>query len=42
MKLTIVVPALNEENYLPSTLDSIQTAAAHLRARANVDTSTST
>ena len=37
MKLTIAVPAFNEEDYLPSTLDSIQTTAAHLRARANVD-----
>lgn len=30
MKLTIIIPAFNEEAYLPSTLDSIQTAAAHL------------
>ena len=30
MKLTIIIPAFNEEAYLPSTLDSIQTSAAHL------------
>ena len=36
MKLTIIVPAFNEEAYLPSTLDSIQTAAACLSARSNV------
>ena len=30
MKLTIIIPAFNEEAYLPSTLDSIQTAAAQL------------
>ena len=32
MKLTIIIPAFNEEAYLPSTLDSIKTAAAHLRS----------
>ena len=37
MKLTIIVPAYNEEAYLPSTLDSIQTAAAHLCTRSKVD-----
>ena len=37
MKLTIIVPAYNEEAYLPSTLDSIQTAVAHLRTRSKVD-----
>lgn len=36
MKLSIIIPAFNEEAYLPSTLDAIQTAAAHLRARSNV------
>ena len=36
IKFAIIVPAFNEEGYLPSTLDSIHTAAAHLRARANV------
>ncbi len=30
MKLTIIIPAYNEEDYLPYTLDSIRTAAAHL------------
>lgn len=37
MNLTIIVPAFNEETYLPSTLDSLQTAVAHLRTRVNVD-----
>ena len=37
MNVTVIVPAFNEEAYLPSTLDSIHTAAAHLRARVNVE-----
>ncbi len=32
MKLTIVIPSFNEEDYLPSTLDSIKTSASRLRA----------
>ena len=40
MKLTIIVPAFNEEAYLPSTLDSIQAAATHLRAHSNVQINT--
>ncbi len=36
MKLTIIVPAFNEEAYLESTLDSVQAAAAHLRTHADV------
>ncbi len=35
MKLTIVVPAFNEEAYLAATLDSIKAAAAHLRAHSD-------
>ena len=35
MKLTIVVPAFNEEAYLAATLDSIEAAAAHLRAHSD-------
>ena len=35
-KLTVIVPAFNEEAYLGPTLDSIQAAAAQLRARSNV------
>ena len=35
MKLTIIIPAFNEETYLPSTLDSIQTSIAHLRAHSD-------
>ena len=37
MKLTIILPAFNEEAYPALTLDSIQTAAEHLRTRCNVD-----
>ena len=39
-KLTIIVPAFNEEAYLDSTLDSIQAAAAQLRSCSNVDIDT--
>ena len=37
MKLTIIIPAFNEEDYLPTTLDSIQTAAAHLSSHSDAD-----
>ncbi|MDE2715601.1 MAG: glycosyltransferase [Chloroflexota bacterium] len=37
MKLTIIIPAFNEEAYLPSTLDSIKTAAAHLRSDSDAE-----
>lgn len=37
MKLTVIVPAFNEEAYLASTLDSIQSAAAYLYAHSEVD-----
>ena len=37
MKLTIIIPAFNEEAYLPSTLDSIRTAVAHLRAHSKAE-----
>ena len=40
MKLTIIVPAFNEEAYLLRTLDSVRTAAEELRAQANVDIDT--
>ena len=39
-KLTIIVPAFNEEAYLPSTLDSIHAAAAQLRSHSSVDIDT--
>ena len=39
-KLTVIVPAFNEEAYLPSTLASIRAAAAHLRAHARVEVET--
>ena len=32
MKLTVIIPAFNEETYLPSTLYSIKTSASRLRA----------
>ena len=37
MKLSVIVPAFNEEDYLGPTLDSIRTAVAYLRNRASVD-----
>ena len=37
MKLSIIIPAFNKEDYLPSTLASTQAAVAHLRARVNID-----
>ena len=40
MKLTIIIPAFNEEAYLPSTLGSVQAAAANLRAQSDVDIET--
>lgn len=32
MNLTVIVPAFNEADYLPTTLDAIEAAAMHLRA----------
>ena len=37
MKLTVIVPAFNEEVYLGATLDSVGSAASYLRARSDVD-----
>ena len=37
MKVTIVVPAFNEEAYLAATLDSIRAAADDLRTRSDAD-----
>ena len=37
MRLSVIIPAFNEESYLPPTLDAIQLAVAHLRARTNFD-----
>ena len=37
MKFTVIIPAFNEEAYLASTLDSLQSAAAYLRVRSNVE-----
>lgn len=40
MNLTIIVPAFNEADYLPATLDALEAAAAHLRKRAEVEVET--
>ena len=37
MKVTIIVPAFNEEAYLAHTLDSVRAAANHLCARSDAD-----
>ncbi len=36
MNLSVIIPAFNEADYLPPTLDAIQRASAHLRSRAGV------
>ena len=33
----VIIPAFNEADYLPSTLEAIQRASEHLRGRADVD-----
>ena len=38
VKLTIIIPAFNEAAYLGATLDSIEDAAAHLRAGSDAET----
>ncbi len=40
VKLTVIVPAFNEESYLAATLDSIEAAAAHLSARSDTEIET--
>ena len=40
MKLTIIVPAFNEQAYIGPTLDSIQVAVRRLQARSGVDVET--
>ena len=37
MKLTIIIPAFNEEAYLPSTLDSIQASASRLSTHSDTE-----
>ena len=37
MKESIIIPAFNEEAYLPATLDSVRSGVDHLRARSEVD-----
>ena len=36
MNLSVIIPAFDEADYLPATLDSIQHASEHLRDRADV------
>ena len=40
MNLTVIVPAFNEADYLPATLDAIEAAAAHLHARSGAEVET--
>ena len=37
MNLSVIIPAFNEADYLPATLESIQRASEHLQAQADVD-----
>ena len=37
MNLSVIIPAFNEADYLPSTLDSIQRASEHLQSQSDVD-----
>ena len=37
MNISVIIPAFNEADYLPSTLDTIRGASAHLQARTDVD-----
>ena len=37
MNLTVIVPAFNEEAYLPSTLESVQSAAGYMRTRSDAE-----
>ena len=40
MKISIIIPAFNEEEYLPATLDAVEVASAHLLNREDVDVET--
>ena len=40
MNLTVIVPAFNEADYLPATLDAIEAAAGHLRPRSGAEVET--
>ena len=40
MKLSIIIPAFNEEAYIGPTLDSIQAAEARLHIASDVDVET--
>ena len=37
MNISVIIPAFNEADYLPATLESIQQASEYLQARADVD-----
>ena len=40
LNLTVIVPAFNEANYLSATLDAIEAAVVHLRARSGAEVET--
>ena len=40
MNLTVIVPAFNEADYLPATLDALQVASERLRARCDAEVDT--
>ena len=40
MKISSIIPAFNEEDYLPATLDAVEVASAHLLSREDVDVET--
>ena len=40
MNLTVIVPAFNEADYLPATLDAIEVASEHLHARCGAEVET--
>ena len=37
MNLALIIPAFNEADYLPATLDALQAAAGHLRSRTDAE-----
>ena len=40
MNLTVVVPAFNEADYLPATLDALEAAIRHVRQRSGAEVET--
>ena len=37
MRISVIIPAFNEEDYLPATLDAIEASSAYLLSRGGVD-----